>query len=317
MTRDVATWQDPSMELRHLRYFVAVADALHFGEAAAKLHIAQPSLSHQIQQLETELQTTLLRRTKRHVELTEAGRLFLNEARDIVARTDRAAVVARRVGSSDVPRLRVGVGYCMDQADIAAAVGLYNVKHPDVQVELKTMSVPAQIAALRDGRLDVGFVRPPITDPALRSEVIVREPLVVALPPTYRLVRRSRIPLPALANEPFVLPPRDAVPVFHDTVVRLCREAGFVPHAPHEADHLQMIIAMVASGAGVGLVPIGARKFAHHAVVYRPLHPAPDALETSIAWRRDEESQAVFTFAAEVRRTLAPRRTSGARARQR
>jgi DNA-binding transcriptional LysR family regulator len=300
------------VELRHLRYFVAVAESLHFGQAASKLRIAQPSLSHQIRQLETELQSTLLRRTKRRVELTEAGQVFLDQARDILARADRTAVVARRVGRGDVPRLRVGVGFCMDQSDVAAAIGVYNAAHADVHVELKTMSVPAQLSALHAGSLDIGFVRPPISDPALRSEVIVREPLVVALPPKHRLAAKARIPFSALANEAFVLPPRDVVPVFHDTVLRLCREAGFVPHAPHEADHLQMIIAMVGSGAGVGLVPVGARKFTQHRVVYRPLDPAPDDLEISIAWRKADESPTISAFVTEVLRAFAQRPAKGA-----
>lgn len=293
------------MELRHLRYFVAVAESLHFGQAAARLQIAQPSLSHQIRQLESELQTTLLRRTKRRVELTEAGRLFLDDARDVLARADRAAVIARRIGRSDTPRLRVGVGYCMDQSDVASAVGIYNARHADVQVELKTMSVPSQLAALRDARLDVGFVRPPVTDPALRSEVVTREQLVVALPPGHRLAAKSRIPLSALAKEAFVLPPHEVVPVFHDVVLRLCREAAFIPHAPHEADHLQMIVAMIASGAGVGLVPTTARKFRHHRVAYRPIDPSPDDLEISIVWRRDDASPSLSAFVAEARRVLA------------
>jgi DNA-binding transcriptional LysR family regulator len=293
------------MELRHLRYFVAVAESLHFGQAASRLEIAQPSLSHQIRQLETELQTTLLRRTKRHVELTEAGRMFLDEARDVLARADRAAVIARRVGRSDAPRLRVGVGYCMDQSDVAAAVGIFNARHPVVQVELKTMSVPSQLAALHESRLDVGFVRPPVSDPGLLSEVVIREPLVVALPLRHRLASKSRIPLTALSNEAFVLPPRDVIPVFHDAVLRLCREAGFIPHAPHEADHLQMILAMIASGAGVGLVPTTARKFKHHRVAYRPIDPSPDDLEISIVWRRNDASPSLAAFVAEARRVLA------------
>jgi DNA-binding transcriptional LysR family regulator len=292
------------MELRHLRYFVAVAESLHFGQAAAKLRIAQPSLSHQIRQLEDELQAQLLRRTKRRVELTEAGRLFLHEARDILARADRAAVVARRVARTDVPRLRIGVGYCMDQSDVATAIGRYNARCPDVQVELKTMSVHVQFVSLRDNRLDVGFVRPPISDPALDSDIVVREPLVVALPPTHRLAAASRVSPAALANEPFVLPPRDVVPVFHDALLRLCREAGFVPHAPHEADHLQMIIAMIAAGAGVGIVPATARKFKQHRVVFRPLHPVPDDLEIAVAWRRDDAAPSVAAFVAHARRTL-------------
>jgi DNA-binding transcriptional LysR family regulator len=297
------------MEMRHLRYFVAVAESLHFGQAAAKLQIAQPSLSHQIRQLEDELQTSLLRRTKRRVELTDAGRSFLEEARDIIARADRAAVIARRVGRADSQGLRVAVGFCMDQSDVAAAVGRYTARHRDVQVELKTMSVPSQLAALRDGRLDVGFVRPPVSDPTLRSEIVVREPFIVALPPNHRLAKKSRMPLSALANEPFVLPPRDVVPVFHDTVLRLCREAGFVPHAPHEADHLQMIVAMIAASAGVGLVPTAARKFKHR-VVYRSLHPSPDDLEIAMAWRQDDSSPTLAAFVNEARHALMRSRKS-------
>jgi DNA-binding transcriptional LysR family regulator len=191
----------------------------------------------------------------------------------------------------------------MDQSDVAAAVGRYNARHRDVQVELKTMSVPSQLVALRDGRLDVAFVRPPVSDATLRSEIVVREPFVVALPPNHRLARKSRMPLSALANEPFVLPPRDVVPVFHDTILRLCREAGFVPHAPHEADHLQMIVAMIAAGAGVGLVPTAARKFKHR-VAYRSLHPSPEELEIAMAWRQDDSSPTMAAFVNEARQTL-------------
>jgi DNA-binding transcriptional LysR family regulator len=293
------------MELRHLRYFVAVAESLHFGQAAATLGIAQPSLSHQIRQLEAELETSLLRRTKRRVELTESGRLFLDEAREILARADRAAIIARRVGHSHAQRLRVGFGYCMDQSHLAAVVGDFKAKHPTVQIEAKTFSVPAQFGLLADGRLDVGFVRPPAGELPLNCEVVMRDPLLIALPPKHRLVSKPRIPLSALASEPFILVPRDAVPVFHDAVLKACRAAGFVPHAPHEADQLQMMIGMVAAGAGVALVPAGARKIKQYRLVYRPVKsPSPDPIETALAWRRDDASPLVADFVAAARRVL-------------
>ena len=295
------------MELRHLRYFVAVAESLHFGQAAAKLHIAQPSLSHQIRQLEAELQTSLLRRTKRHVELTEAGRLFLDQARDIIARTDRAAIIARRMGRSDAHRLRVGFGYCMDQSCLAAVVAEFDVKHHPIQVEAKTLSVPLQLASLREGRLDVGFVRPPVSDPVLNSELLISEALVIALPPKHRLASKPRVSLSALENEPFILVPRDAVPVFHDAVLKACRAAGFVPHVPHEADQLQLMIGMVAAGAGVALVPAAARRIRQYRLVYRPVHPSPDNLETAIAWRQDDASPMLAEFVSAARRVLARR----------
>jgi DNA-binding transcriptional LysR family regulator len=297
------------MELRHLRYFVAVSETLHFGQAAAKLDIAQPSLSHQIRQLETELQTSLLRRTKRRVELTDAGRMFLEDAREVLARADRAALVARRIGSSDAPRLRVAVGFCMDHADIAACVGDFNASHDQVQVELRTMAIPAQLTALSEGRLDVGFVRPPITDPTLTSQLLIAEPLVVALPPKHPLARRRQIALRSLANEPFVFVLRDAVPVYHDAVLRMCRDAGFVPRAPHEVDHLQMLLAMVAAGSGVSLVPKGAQKISQHRVVYRPLRSADNHIvETVAAWRRQDTSPTLRAFIEVVRRGLGGRR---------
>src|SRR5712691_6399168 len=141
------------MELRHLRYFVAVAEVLHFGRAAARLQIAQPSLSHQIRQLEAELQTTLLHRTKRRVQLTEAGRVFLQEAREILAHADRAVVHARRSSRGEVGTLRVGFAYWMDPTNIIAAVGSFNRRNPAIQVELCTISAPLQVVALRDERL--------------------------------------------------------------------------------------------------------------------------------------------------------------------
>ena len=292
------------MELRHLRYFVAVAETLHFGQAAARLRIAQPSLSHQIRQLEDDLQVGLLHRTKRRVELTDAGRLFLQESRDIIARADRATVIARRMGSIDARRLRVGIGYCSDQSDIAALLGAFNAQHRGIQVETRTLSVPAQLAALVDGQLDIAFVRPPVSDHSLMSEVVIREALVVALPPKHRFASRSRLPLSALGNELFILPPHDVVPVFHDAVLKACRAAGFIPHAPHEADHLHMVLGLVAAGAGVALVPASASKIQHGQVTYRALHPGPERLETALAWRRDDKSPALAEFIATARRIL-------------
>jgi DNA-binding transcriptional LysR family regulator len=243
--------------------------------------------------------------TKRHVELTDAGRVFLDEAREVLARADRAALVARRIGNTEAQRLRVAVGYCMDDSDIAARIGEFNALHDDVQVELRTMSVPAQLTALSEGRLDIGFVRPPITDPTLTNQLLIAEPLVVALPPKHPMARHRQIALRALAHEPFVFVLRDAVPVYHDTVLRMCRQAGFVPRAPHEVDQLQMLLAMVSAGSGVSLVPKGAEKRTQHRVVYRPLqHVDSHVIETVAAWRRQDTSPTIRAFMEVVRRGL-------------
>jgi DNA-binding transcriptional LysR family regulator len=273
------------MELRHLRYFVALGDLLHFGRAARRLQIAQPSLSQQISQLEGDLGAKLLDRNRRKVELTEAGRAFLAEARQILARTDHAALVARRATGRDLGRLRVAFGHCMDPRILVGAVGAFRRRYPTVPVTVRTVSVPEQFAALRDGTLEVGFIRPPVTDGALQSADLASEPLVAALPAAHQALSMQRVHLAALAKETFLLVPRDAAPVYHDLVLRTCGEAGFVPDAPCEADDLQALLSLVATGVGVALVPASAREVRVPAVRFRPLEGPSTILRTGLAWR--------------------------------
>ena len=295
------------MELRHLRYFIAVAESLHFGQAATKLEIAQPSLSHQIRQLEAELETSLLHRTKRRVELTDAGRLFLEEARDIIARADRAAVVTRRAGRGEAIRLRVGIGYCMDHMEASKTVGVFKRIHDAVHVQLHTMSAGAQITALNEGRLDIGFVRPPLSDLSLVGEVLVREPFAAAVHAAHPIARRHQIALSQLASEAFVLPPRNSVPLYHDLVLRACRQAGFIPNVTHEADHLLLMLGTVAAGAGVALVPASSRKIRQSRVALVRLHPSHAILETVVTRRRDDASPFVEEFLRVARKVMGHR----------
>jgi DNA-binding transcriptional LysR family regulator len=292
------------MELRHLRYFVAVAESLHFGEAAAKLRIAQPSLSQQISALENDLQTGLLRRTRRRVELTDAGRVFLEEARDILARADRAAIMARRAGRTGAGHLRVGVGYCMDHMALVKAVGVFSAANPNVRVELRTMSVQLQVAALRDQRLDVAFVRRTEGEPWLLTERLVTEPLALALPRKHRLASRKSVQLSSVADEPFVLTSRELVPVYHDIVLNACRDAGFLPNASQEADQLHVLMQFVGSGCGVALVPAFSRRTRPSRVAVVALRPAVPVLDTVVAWRRETEAAAVTDFIAVARRAF-------------
>lgn len=204
--------------------------------------------------------------------------------------------------ANDIADLRPSNDYCSDQFGIGALLGAFNAHHPGVHVETQTMSVPAQLAALVDGQLDVAFARPPVTDHSLASELVISEPLVAALPPNHSFASRGRLPLSALAGEIFVLPPRDIVPVFHSVVFKACRAAGFVPRAIHEADHLHVVLGLVAAGAGVALVPASARKIHHGKLTYHSLHPSPDKVETALAWRRDDKSPAVAAFLSTVHR---------------
>lgn len=294
------------MELRHLRYYIAVAELLHFGRAAKRLRISQPSLSHQIQQLEAELQVKLLDRSRSRVELTEAGRAFLEEAREIVARADRAALVAQRAAAYEgVTRLRVGSGFCTDHALVTSAVCLFNRRHTTVRVDIETMAVANQIGGLRDGRLDVGFVRSASVTPPLVAVSLYVEPLVVALPKAHHLATRQRIPVSALANEELVLVPRHAVPVYYNTVLEAFRTAGFVPDSPNGADHLRLILGLVANGCGASIVPSSARTTSTRGVVFRALEGGDAKVETALAWHQDA-SATVLDF-VEIVRGLAAR----------
>src|SRR5579875_998382 len=196
---------EEAMELRHLRYFVAVAEELHFGRAAARLMIVQPSLSQQIRQLEDELGFPLLRRTKRSVELTDAGRVFLAEARDVLARVQSAKYAAQRANRGEVGRLVVG--YISSSAFDLLPVLLraYRERFPDVEVTLRELNTQEQVRALEEGHIHVGLLRLPISTPLINIEVVRREPIVCALPEEHPLASLERIPVALLGPEPVVM----------------------------------------------------------------------------------------------------------------
>jgi DNA-binding transcriptional LysR family regulator len=276
------------MELRHLRYFVTVAEFLHFGRAAQQLRIAQPSLSHQIRQLESELQTTLFERSTKRVRLTQTGISFLAEARQILEHVDLAALMVRTGRDRSSDRLRVGFGYWTDVTKVCAAVKRFNDSHGAAYIDLYCMSVLHQTAALREGRLDVGFVRPPVTDPMLSSEFLLSEPLVVAVPKKHPFARKKNLPLTALKNEPLIMASRERIPFFYDVTLRVFQEAGFIPNVHYEVDYPTMVFGLVRSGVGISLVPYSSRRVQSADVVFVSLQPSDPILETAIAWRRTD-----------------------------
>jgi DNA-binding transcriptional LysR family regulator len=284
------------IELRHMRYFVALAESLHFGRAATRLHVAQPSLSQQISQLEVSLGATLLIRTTRSVQLTDAGQVFLNEARDILARVDRATVAARRTSAQEAGVLRIGVGYCMNQELIVDLVTAFTRRHPSYRVEVRTIAVTQQVVALRERQLDVGFVRQASPDMQLVQEVLIEEPLVAAVSVRHKLARRKSVDLAMLAADNFVLVAQDAVPVYYDIVVNACRDAGFIPNSPHEADHLRVILDLVGAANGVALVPASTANTRTRKVAYLTLQPPIPIIRTAICWRADDTSGALQDF---------------------
>jgi DNA-binding transcriptional LysR family regulator len=288
------------MELRHLRYFEAVAEEKHFGRAAKRLRIAQPPLSRQIQDLEVELGFELFDRSHRRVELTSPGTVFLSHVRRTFEALDLAVHEARRASRGEVGRVVVGYISSLAYSGIIELIRAFHAHLPSVEVTLREMSPQAQIDALKAGRIDVGFVRGPLDDASLASECVRREPLLVALPAENPLVRRKRIALSQLAREPFVLFPRERSPSFFDDIMALCRKSGFSPRIVQEAPHLD-IVSLVAAGFGVSILPESIRTIRRRGFVLRPIVGSPST-NLLIAWRADDRAPALAEFLAFSRR---------------
>jgi DNA-binding transcriptional LysR family regulator len=297
-----------AMELRHLRYVVTLAETLHFGRAAERLHLSQPPLSLQIRQLEEELRIKLFNRTKRQVQLTEAGRMFVQEARVILAQAAHAANLASRVNQGEVGQLTIGVAGPADAPIFVQILRAFATRHPRVRIVLRNMSSLDQTQAISEGRLHVGFVALPIDDAGLATETVMRQPIMIALPHDHPLAKRQRVPLQALAGEPQIMFARSNGPRFFDAVLAACREAGFSMNIAHEVDNLYTACALVAAGLGVCLVPAGVQdSHSTSSVVVRPVTPALPHIETHIAlaYKPQSASDLVPLFVDIVREVVA------------
>jgi DNA-binding transcriptional LysR family regulator len=299
-----------SVELRHLRYFVAVAEELHFGRAAKRLRVSQPPLSRQIRSLEDELGVRLFCRTKREVRLTEPGRMFLKEAYLVLEQQDRAVEVAKRAGKGEVGRLAVGFISTAACGILPEVLRLFGDRRPDVELELRESVPEEQIRGLLEGRLHFGFLRPPVNEGGLALEPALREPVVAALPAGHRLSEKTEIPLGALANERFIIFPRHVAPAFYDDIVAACRRSGVGLQIVQEAVRQQTIVNLVAAGIGVALIPQSIRNLRSAGVAYATLEGSPLTSEISVAYRPDDESPAAHAF-LETAREVARSHTVG------
>lgn len=285
------------MELRHLKYFVAVAEELHFSRAAERVGIAQPPFSQQIKALEGEVGAPLLLRTKRSVKLTAAGQVFLVEARKALVQADQALQAARRAARGEVGQLIVGFVSSAVYGKFANVFGLMRQRYPDVSLVLQDLTSEQQAEAMRAQRLDVGLVRPPLMTPeSLAVRSIAREALMVVLPEKHPLAKQQRIALPDLAREAFVLVPRHLGPGFFDQVISLCALAGFVPKVVQEARTTQTIVSLIAGGLGVSIVPASLQSLRRKGVVYRMFKPPAPTIELAVMWRPHEVSPVVNAF---------------------
>jgi DNA-binding transcriptional LysR family regulator len=284
------------MELRHLRYFVAVAEELHFGRAANRVGIAQPPLSKQIQQLEDEIGVKLFKRTKRSVSLTHAGETFLKEARQTLELSGRAVRSARRADRGEIGRLVVSFVGSATYSFLPYALRSFRNRFPHVELVLRELTTYEQLDALRRKAVDVAFVRKPIKDDALFIETLFQEAFIAALPGGHALASRTSIPLPMLAQEGFVMFSRQQGMTFYDQVVSLCHQAGFSPNVVQEAVQIPTVLGLVSAGMGVTLVPASVRKLRLAGVVYRNLEQVDRITELALAYRPDDESPVLSAF---------------------
>lgn len=289
------------MELRQLRYFVAVAEELHFTRAAARLGIAQPPLSQQIRGLEREIGVQLFHRTKRRVELTEAGRVLLQGARRVLAEAERAEEDASRAARGEVGHLAIGFVGTAAVDVLPRVIRDYRNRFPDVRLTLHQLPTEQQVTRLRSGEIQVGFVRLPVADASLSVDTVLREAVLAVVPEDHRLAELGEIELRELADERFILFPRSFGPGLHDRIVRLCNAAGFSPRIDQEAVEMHTIAGLVAAGLGVSLVPESTRKLRQEGVRYLDLGGTKPIWELAVARRRSDESALVGHFVEAAR----------------
>ncbi len=298
------------MELRHLRYFVAVAEELHFGHAASRLNTSQPSLSQQIRNLERELKVDLLRRTKRHVGLTPAGERFLQEARGILATAERAAGLAREAARGESQKVVVGISPETDWLFLGKVLRLFAEHVPSVEVIFQNLTPEAQVGALRGGQIDIGFVGLPSDAEGMATETTGRVRLVVALPEKHPMARQRELQLEELSKEAYVLWPRHLSPGSYDSLLAVFRRAGFGPPITMEGGlpSTRTVLGMIAAGLTIALVDPALQQMAASGVAFRPLAGCGVFTETGVIYRRADPSPILESFLQELR--AAPRQST-------
>jgi DNA-binding transcriptional LysR family regulator len=285
------------MELRHLRYFITVATELHFGRAAEKLHIAQPPLSKQVQDLEAELGFELFNRTKRSISLTPAGQAFLVEVTQIFQQLDRAIDIGKKTSRGELGQISIGFVGSATYNILPVMLQQFRDRYPQVQIELHELTTDRQLIWLREGRIDIGLIRPPIIEKDLASEVIFQESLVVALPTNHHLAKLDNVDLPLLAAEPFILFPRQLAPGLYDPIIAICQAAGFSPQVVQECIQMQTIVSLVSANMGVSILPESIQEAQRQGVVYKSIRSRSlsiDKLATiAIVWRMNDDSPTI------------------------
>jgi DNA-binding transcriptional LysR family regulator len=291
------------MELRHLHYFITVAEELHFSRAAQRLHISQPPLSQQIRDLEEELGVKLFERTKRQVHLTEAGKVLLERSYLVLAQLEQAIEATQQIGRGEVGRLAVGFVDSAMYTLLPDILRGFREQFPAVELRLHELTTAQQIQALYDKQIDVGIVRSAISEPGLGAECLLPESLVLALPEQHPLCTQTQVSLSSLADEFFILFPAKLGPLFYEQIIHSCQQAGFRPKVAQEAVQMQTIVGLVAAGLGIAIVPASLQNFHRSGVIYRPLQEQISNTGLYLTWRQHDSSPVIRAFLSLARKT--------------
>lgn len=295
------------MELRQLRYLQVLAEELHFGRAAQRLGIAQPALTQQIQSLERDLGARLFQRTKRSVHLTIAGRLTLEQATRTLEQAERTATVARKAGRGEQGSVEIGyVGSAAFSGILSKITFDYRKTNPDIELHLHELDITQQVDDVHNGRIDVGFIRPPVRQwpDGMTSLTLSREPIIIALPKGHPLGRRRAVPIAALANESFITTYFEEGVGFHAQVAAMCRAAGLAPRITQRGRQFAAITSLVGAGLGVAFVPDTLRNLRVPNVIYRALEGAKGTTDLALIFRKSEQAPAVVSFIAKARQFI-------------
>ena len=292
------------MELSHIRYFVAAAEELHFGRAAKRLHITQPSLSKRVAKLEEELGVKLFHRTRREVWLTEAGDAFLKGARLVLEDAQRATEEARKAARGELGKLEVGFFSPAIYGILPEILKSYHERFPAVRVTLHEWTSVVQLERLREAKIEIGFMRAPVEEEGFLTEHVFLEPIVAALPEDHPQARREVVPPEELADDPFIMVPRHKEPNSFDRYVSICQRAGFSPKITQEVFEIHVIVGLVATGMGVAFVPGSIRNLKRPGLVYRPLEDPEAHIGTAVVRRSARPSPVLRTFLDTLQRAV-------------
>ena len=287
-----------NIELRQLRYFIAVAEEMHFGRAALRLHMTQPPLSQTIQALEQLLGAALFERSRRGVALTPAGIALLPEARRLLAQAQELPQLVQRAAAGEVGRLTLAFVSSADYSVLPPFLRAYRAAYPQVQITLQESTSDLQLDDLLHNRIDAGLLIPPLPDKAkleLDYLPVLNEPLVLAVPAGL-LAKKGKVALAAMPRLPLIVFPRAISPALYDAIVSVFRDAGITPEIGQQAIQMQTIVSLVSAGMGMALVPQSVSKLMRPGVEYRALADAGPLVETGLAWRRDNASPVLRGF---------------------